>query len=429
MTPAPKASARKRTSPAPSELRLAWSLAELPSSQHRAGLAGLVLMVRWLERQPRERPGRCELTRVDARGCELLLDLRGLEELFDEVYGATLEEIAVETPYKKKGDIVPPLRTELRPADPNKPKSKAKELYVYPRVVPKGAFLLDLDPTREGPSGLWVKLWRDLVWSTLRGIPAQRAPFNARANGEPTSDAGDAWAALADPDNPGVELPSTYYIGAQQFTAELVPFRDRARTQFLLHFAPFAHQVYVPTVTDADGQRSFIGYALGIPDVADLELFCELFEATMRDRDPRAQGFHPGGAVVDLAVEGGLEFLGRLAARLAEREGERNLGDAVLGVDVVHLEKEGNSVRLRGSARVDPEQPLVDAYRRVRDGYWDPQFRRTRLLNLVAGRPWYAGFDRLAGTLPASRIFASKYFRRDAREAFETLEQGESSDE
>ena len=32
------------------ELELDYNLAELPSSQHRAGLAGLVLMVKWLER-------------------------------------------------------------------------------------------------------------------------------------------------------------------------------------------------------------------------------------------------------------------------------------------------------------------------------------------------------------------------------------------
>lgn len=35
-----------------SELELTYQLAELPSAQHRAGLAGLVLMVQYLHRQP-----------------------------------------------------------------------------------------------------------------------------------------------------------------------------------------------------------------------------------------------------------------------------------------------------------------------------------------------------------------------------------------
>ena len=40
--------AKKKTVPGIEVLELDYSLAELPSSQHRAGLAGLVLMVQWL---------------------------------------------------------------------------------------------------------------------------------------------------------------------------------------------------------------------------------------------------------------------------------------------------------------------------------------------------------------------------------------------
>ena len=40
--------AKKKTAHTPAVLELDYQLAELPSSQHRAGLAGLVLMVRWL---------------------------------------------------------------------------------------------------------------------------------------------------------------------------------------------------------------------------------------------------------------------------------------------------------------------------------------------------------------------------------------------
>ena len=43
--------AKKKTVPGIEVLELDYNLAELPSSQHRAGLAGLVLMVQWLKRQ------------------------------------------------------------------------------------------------------------------------------------------------------------------------------------------------------------------------------------------------------------------------------------------------------------------------------------------------------------------------------------------
>src|SRR5215510_4514210 len=75
---------------APEALELNYRLAELPSSQHRAGLAGLVLIVDWLSQQP-DRKGICEIERA-AHGATLRINQQGLEELFNEVYAASLEE-------------------------------------------------------------------------------------------------------------------------------------------------------------------------------------------------------------------------------------------------------------------------------------------------------------------------------------------------
>src|SRR6266581_7436236 len=75
----------------PEVLELDYRLAELSSSQHRAGLAGLVLMIDWLKHQPNKQ-GICEITRLDARGAILKINQRGLEDLFNEVYAASREE-------------------------------------------------------------------------------------------------------------------------------------------------------------------------------------------------------------------------------------------------------------------------------------------------------------------------------------------------
>src|SRR5262245_6802217 len=85
--------AAKRTAKAapPGVIALDYSLAVLPSAQHRAGLAGLVLMVRWLDRQPGPKVGTCAFTRIDDLGATLSLDLDGLQRLFDEVYAADKE--------------------------------------------------------------------------------------------------------------------------------------------------------------------------------------------------------------------------------------------------------------------------------------------------------------------------------------------------
>src|SRR5262249_34802137 len=238
--------------------------------------------------------------------------------------------------------------------------------------------------------GVWIKLWRDVMWNILRGVPKTRTPFEDRAAGKQPKDAVKTWQELNQLPNFTVDLPSTYFIGAQANNTEKVPFKDRARFQFLLHFWPYIAQIYVPSVIDNEGKRSSVGYALAIPDVANLESFCDELPPVLRSRGTEMAGFRPRDCIVDLAIEGALDVLRRLQNRLAQIEGERasSAADVVLGIDVVHMEKQGNNVRLLGSARVDPEADIVDQYARIRNSLWSPIFRRHRLLNLVNRREW-----------------------------------------
>jgi CRISPR-associated protein Cmx8 len=286
--------------------------------------------------------------------------------------------------------------------------------------------LLEHDPTAQDGRGLWVKLWRDMMWGTLRSASTTRAPFEARANGQEASDVEDTWSDLLRPREYGVELPSTYYLGAQASTAENVPFRDRARFRFLLHFWPYASQVYVPAVIDTrENKREFVGYAIAIPDVSELESFCDALWSWLLTRGTAPAGYRPREAVVDLAVEGALDMMQRLRERLVVYEGKRSSGDLVLGVEVFHLAKEGNNIRMLSTSRLEPDAMMGGEYRRLRERLWDPLFRRTRLLNLVSRRPWYAGFDRLFATLPyKEQGIGSESFGHDARVSFEDSRKG-----
>ncbi len=412
--------AKKATTQPVELLELDYQLAELPSSQHRAGLAGLVLMVKWLARQGTNK-GICELTRLDALGATLKINEAGLEALFNEVYAATGEEQARPQPFKNKNkEIVPPLREEIKQeTDPKSGKTKEKTVYIYPVVIPKGAFLLDLDPSANGNNGVWVKLWRDMIWNIFRGVPATRKPFEDRAEGRHSNDASDTWNDLTQPLNYSVDLPSTYYIGAQANNAENVPFKDRARFQFLLHFWPFAAQTYIPALINNEGERDFVGYALAIPDVANLEWFCEeLPQALKHNRGVELSGYRPRDSVVDLAVESALDILSLLQARIATHQGAQATGDLVLGIDVVHVEKQGNVIKVLGTARLDPEASMIDEYARLRHSLWNPLFRKQRLLNLINEREWYAGFETIFSRLPYEQSIGNKNFRRDARESF-----------
>jgi CRISPR-associated protein Cmx8 len=408
----------KETSPGPTEPVLrtfTWSLGELPSSQHKTGLAGLVLLLRWLKRKKVK--GTARIVSLDHSTLTAEFDEVGMQSLFDAVYGAALVERSYEKPLKG----LEPLRVEEREVTvKGKAKkgaeasstTKKKTFHVYALVQPTGAELDELDGAGSGKKGLWVKLWRDFVWSVLRGVPATRAPFNARANAEAVEDGVEAFRALSSKPNAGVALPSTYFIGAQAVNAEGVAFRDRERFQFLLHFWPYAVGLYVPVKVTRDGNE-FEGYVLAFPDLLDLENFCLDYEELLRTRSEDEAAYLPREAVIDVPAEGGLQFLKFLSQRVEEKEARKPLADLLLAVDVIHVEKEGNNVRVRSTARVVPSPGQQSAYLTIKTSFKDPLFRRQLLLNLLAGRDWSAGFDRLLATVPA------KHFLRGMAEAGE----------
>ena len=411
--------AKKKTIPGIEVLDLDYNLAELPSSQHRAGLAGLVLMVQWLKRQGTHK-GICDVTRLDERGATLRINQEGLAALFDEVYAASKEEQETSQPFKnKQNTIIPPLREITRTEiDPRSGKEKTKTVYIYPDIIPRGAFLVDVDPSANGDKGIWIKLWRDVIWSIFRSRSAQRKPFQDRADGKQTKDAAKVWVDLIQPSDYPLELPSTYFIGAQEVNAENVPFKDRARFQFLLHFWPYAAQIYVPAVHNNEGKTPFVGFALAIPAVANLELFCEELPQVLRARGVEPAGYRPRESVVDVAIESALDMLKRLRERLALQTGAQSTCDLVLGVDVVHVDKQRNNIKTLGVSRLDSELSMIDEYARIKASLWNPQFRKQRLLNLVNGRTWYAGFNAIMCSLPYKQSIGHKTFCHDARESF-----------
>jgi CRISPR-associated protein Cmx8 len=291
----------------PSVLTLDYSLATLPSAQHRAGLAGLVLMVRWVESQPGGMAGTCRITRLDEAGLSLEIDLVGLGCLLDATYEAAEEQEEYPKPWENKA----PIREVQREEVDKKGKVKTKTYYVYPKIVPSGAWLASHDPSGNGSKGgAWTTLFRCMLWETFRGRPATRAAFEERAAQRPCGLADDTWKDLCRPSDHAVALSSTFYLGAQAISADNVPFFDRARNQFLLHFWPFVAQIYVPAhVQPQDGKRTYKPYAIVVPDVGAVASFCDELPFVLRGRETRAIGKSlPEAAVLDLAIEGALDM-------------------------------------------------------------------------------------------------------------------------
>lgn len=434
----------KQKAAAIDKLQLDYQLAELPSSQHRAGLAGLVLVVQWLQDDPAfqekaEAGAICRLTRLDDNGATLDINQAGIEALFDEIYAANLEEQNYDKPKTKgKGNNkkIIPWKGYPEPKQGVDPKTqKPRNLYPYDDVIPQGSFLAHptYDSSSDGKNGYWIKLWRDMVWSILRGVPATRKPFEDRAKGNPSKDAFEVWTTLVGPGESTVDLPSTYFLGAQAKNAENVPFKDRARFQFLLHFWPFSTQIYIPKVThfekekDTKGEgkwvekEDFVGYAIAIPDIARLQWFCEELPGLLRDRSSECLGYRPRDCIVDLAVESALHIMKRLRDRLQQMTGDQATTPALFAIDVIHVEKKGDKVRLLSVTRLNPDAAMTDEYVQIKESFWSSLFRRQCLLNLVNNSTWYSGFDVLFCTLNYEHTIGNRKFRDDVHKKIKAI--------
>ena len=408
-------------------LELDYKLAELPSAQHRAGLAGLVLMVRELQQQPwffeRDNPV-VEFISITEYSATLKLNLEGLKALFDLTYKASKEERATETKIKKYD------RIEEFEVQDKKGKTKLKKRYIYSVVVPYGAFLPVWDKSSdEQDKGLWIKLWRDMLWNIIRGVPATRNSFNNRCDGQTYSqDAEKLWQELKNPKKK-VGQSGNYFLGAMASNAENVPTKDLVKYQFILHFWVFVAQVYCPMSLDKDGKRQFLGYAIAVPDVANLVDFCDEFQGVLEARESQKFGYLPREAVIDIPEEGALDLLRLLKQRISRETGSQTLEDLILGVELIHAEKVGNNVKIRSISYVEPIVSQIDRFAEIQNAYWCPWFRKQRLLNLIRDKPAWYEFDDLLSRTPIKWLNKEKktekgidksnlYFSHDAQAFF-----------
>jgi CRISPR-associated protein Cmx8 len=359
---------------------------------------------------------------------DLRLNQAGLGALFDRVYRAGLEEIAVAKPWinKRTKQEVPPKRTDVRQETDKKGQTKEVTVSIYDVVVPHGGPLGDWSPPDDG--GVWLKLWRDWLWNTLRAIPKQRLAYQQRAGiaaspdddddgeeGGGSKDVATAWAQLTG-DN-SVKQASTYCLGAMDVNAEGVPFLDRGRFLFLLHFWPFAVHIFVPQYIDASGDRKQDGFATCIPDVARLDRFVRKHIEAFQKRRADVGGFRPRQGLIDLPDAAALEVEQWFEAAIAKGV-DQDDAPATAGFQVIHAAKEGNSVRIRSNRMVTPTRDQRQHAKVVHD-LWAHLTRRQVLANILDGKRWWVGFDRVCATWSKDRTIHDKSFRHDARTLFE----------
>jgi CRISPR-associated protein Cmx8 len=395
----------------------------LSTAQHRAGLAGLLVLIESLrKRKAKPLP---EVSTSQDQTISVRITEESLTVLFNDLYDATMGEAQSSTKRKDKSKrLIPSLREEKK-LDPKT--GKKKTVYIYPQVIPRGKFLETF-----GMPADWLKLWRDAIWGTLRGgSPQTRRPFEQRAAKEVLVETRDTWKVLnrfqqerAKDKIYTVSIASSIFIGAQAENAERVPFRGRADEVFLLHFWPVVMGVYVPEIIDREGKTDFAGYVLAVPDVLDMEGFVQGFQETIANLGNDVWKYRPKDAVISIPQEGGLEYLYHLI-QLAK--GKAEVGSYnVAGVEVYHLkppnrQKGERLVRLVATDKVVGTRFLLENYKAIRDKYYSVLFRRQMILNLIRGKPWYKDFERVFAKSPKEGFIGPKAhkFSSDVRRRFE----------
>ncbi len=412
-------------------LTLDFNLAELPSAQHRAGLAGLILMIRelktwpWFKIRQEEKDALLSIENLDQYGASIQLNLEGLIALFDLAYLSFTEE------RKSKSKIKNFKRVDEIEIEENG-KNKIQKYYFYDVITPQGGFLAEWD---KSDKQVWLKIWRDMFWSIIKGVPATRNPFNNRCDlnfngGDSFSkDVDSVWKSLQKAEKTTGQS-GAFYLGAMAVNAENVATEDLIKWQFLLHFWAFIAQVYCPYILDKDGKRNFNGYVIVIPDIANLEDFCDILPDVLSNRDSKAFGFRPQESIIDIPEQAAFELLNLIKQRIAKKVGSGLLSDLILGVEVIHAEKQGNSIKLHSVSYLQPNEESVDDYNAIKNSYYCPWFRRQLLLNLVnpkfdpdsqswLKRPRWDGFGDLLSRIPQKWLKENNsYFSHDARQLF-----------
>lgn len=395
-------------------MQLRYDLFSLPTAQHKAGLAGLCVLIDTLQR--RKIGPLPELAFPEQGIIELTLTKETLATLFNDLYDAAYVETAVTS---KWADATL-LREEVRQdTDPKTGKIKNTKLFIYNRVEPKAAFLDAL----QAPD-VWLKLWRDAVWTTLRGKPTTRTPYNERADGKPVNEVETTWKELQKLKKNSLttaEVASSLFVGAQAVNAEKVPFKGRVDENLLLHFWQLVMRVFVPEVVNREGKGEFKGYVLAIPEVSDVEGFAEEFRDMTAQLKSDLKGYRPAESVISVPQEGALEYIAALVRSHAQ---DGDIAYNLASVEIVHLEKRGNNIAMLSSGRLPVDDAVRSKYESIRGHYGHPLFRLQLIRNLLDGREWYEGFDRLLS--PRNKdwfIGRGSWFPVDVRNHFKIINQ------
>lgn len=416
-----------RAKPAePTEVVVRYDLTDLPTAFHKAGLAGLILLIDSLKTRKVVTDDEAKYD-LSATAATVTFTELGVRKLMDDIYDARTIEVAVKSKWQGAKAAREPTAAEREAGTP----------FVYSVVQPRGQFLHDYYPEMPEEKS-WLKLWRDMLWATIRPRDKNRLPYQERARGESCNEGEKAWEGLSQFVKKRLKnslhttgVSSALLPGAQDVNAEVVPFEGRADQNLLLHFWPFAVSIFVPRFIDADG-KSHLGkrflddkqqhYAVAVPEVEDLPKFVRDYPRMLDRLSKQALLFRPAAAVIDLPSEGALAFMDRLAGLTGLSVEQTELRHSISAVEYLHWIKDGNNVKSAASGRVSLIPKLLVKYQAIvapkeekgQPRYRSPLFRRGLLAALLDEDDWYHTFTHTISTFK-DKVFLRQHGKMDEK--------------
>ena len=411
------------------QVTLEYTLSQLPSSQHRAGLAGLVLMILWLREQPKFKHlanAKLKITDLDADTVTVQFNLAGFTALMKTHFSAAFEE---RERSKKSTNNKQKFKTVKRKVrNPDTDKTKETTFYIYTDIVPQGDLVRSFEPANN-ENLVWTKLWQEVTWAVLRPRDKQRLPFKAIANDTEPSEIEKIWNFLQNKPDSKVPLSSTYMLGAQAKNNEGVPFTDLAKDRFLLNFWSYVARIYLPIIVDMKGKVKLNGYAVAIPDIKHLAVFCEHFPTILQQRPTEELWGKPRSAIVRNLEETGLDSFGSIYTYLSQIKSDLSIDRLLFGMDVFHIfrpqDKPQSKPQILSIKRYLPHRNAMPSassaiaeFTQLQDKLYNPLFRQQYWQNLIRDRPRIEGFYALLRDSPTVQTLKNNWFRRDFQTVF-----------
>jgi CRISPR-associated protein Cmx8 len=403
--------------PGPASVRLEYELLGLPTAQHRAGLAGLVLQIRSMP--PEKAP---VIEHVGPHSLSVVFTKQTMIDLLDDLYDTTTVRFVSDKILKdSEGRPRPPIdRFQEQIEDKKTAKRKEVTKYVYERNDEPKCGLLSRRVVADHPL---LRLVRDQVKSVIRTVTNARKVYKTRAE-TGTSGVGEKlWTSIV---KMKVEkISGTARLGVEGTTAEGSVFREDPRELLLLHFWPVVSLPYVPNAFRIEEKRlkyRFKGIATAVPEVAELDTFCDVFPRLLDDlaSEEALAGYRPKVMVIDCPEQAGLDLSSRVSALAGGRLASNEIGYCVSGVEVWWTEKGKRTVRTHTVRRIDGRPELVRSYDIIKTTYRNRLFRSTAMGALVKGTTVPDEAERSYRVLPREVMF-DRWFSADAGRFFRSV--------